>query len=217
MIKRSIVVNVFLPEVLEGYDVICKTGHDKKPFMKTTKDNKDRDISTCFGLIELQKTSITVKAWQEIEVVKTNEKISFFPVEEEYFGMEVHTSQSNGMAEKEGIEIVKLMPPIAMQCNEDINFLITPTPFAYHPVNIISGIINLKYNHQINCFMYFKRNSEFQYTFEALTPMYHLVPMSDRPLKLNFIYDDEKFNKIRRKYSMWRKNSMFRKMLTFKG
>ena len=65
--------------------------------------------------------------------------------------------------------------------------------------------------------MYFKRNSEFKYTFEALTPMYHLVPMSDRPLKLNFIYDDEKFNKIRRKYSMWRKNSMFRKMLTFRG
>ena len=210
---KPILLDVYMPEELEGYDVVCKTGNDKKPFMKPNK-NKFGDISSCFGLVEMQKRSLTIKAWQQIDVIQDDNQIKFEPANDQYFGSELHTHQTCGFAEKENIEVIKIAPPIAITCNESMNFLYTASPFAYHPLNIISGINNLKYNCQTNVFIYFEKGKKLNYTLKPLSPLMHIVPLSDRPIKLNYIYDWQKTVKMLsvKKYQMFKKNKMYRRM-----
>ena len=210
---KPIVLNVYMPEEFEGYDIVCKTGNDKKPFMKPNK-NKFGDISSCFGLIEMQKRSLTLKAWQQIDVIQDQDQINFEPTNGVYFRSEVHTYQTCGFAEKENIEVIKITPPIAITCNESMNFLYTASPFAYHPLNIISGINNLKYNCQTNFFIYFEKSKKLNYTIKALSPLIHIVPLSDRPIKLNYIYNWKETTKIihLKNYKMFKKNKMYKRM-----
>ena len=211
--KKPIYLDVYLPEELEGYDVVCKTGNDKKFFMKPNK-NKFGDISSCFGLVEMQKRSLTIKAWQQIDIIQDENQIKFEPTNGKYFGSELHTHQTCGFAEKENIEVIKVAPPIAITCNESMNFLYTASPFAYHPLNIISGINNLKYNCQTNFFIYFEKGKKFNYTIKPLSPLIHIVPLSDRPIKLNYIYNWKETTKIfdLKGYKMFRKNKMYKRM-----
>ena len=100
-----------------------------------------------------------------------------------------------------------------------MNFLYTASPFAYHPLNIISGINNLKYNCQTNVFIYFEKGKKLNYTIKPLSPLMHIVPLSDRPIKLNYIYDWQKTVKMLsvKKYQMFKKNKMYRKMKLLGG
>ena len=92
----------------------------KKPFMKPNK-NKFGDISSCFGLVEMQKRSLTIKVRQQIDVIQDDNQIKFEPANDQYFGSELHTHQTWDLQKKKTSRLLR--PPIAITCNENMNFI----------------------------------------------------------------------------------------------
>ena len=68
-------------------------------------------------------------------------------------------------------------------------------------------------------FIYFEKGKKLNYTIKPLSPLMHIVPLSDRPIKLNYIYDWQKTVKMLsvKKYQMFKKNKMYRKMKLLGG
>ena len=76
---------------------------------------------------------------------------------------------------------------------------------------IVSGVIDYKYQHQTNINMFIKRNTVLE--FDAGEPMVHLIPISDREVKIKtHLLDPAEFIKIDRtptqyinQYNTWKK------------
>ena len=65
--SRPIKVTAYLPEALKGYPIVVKSGYDKKPWMAKS-DSPNGDITSSYGMIELQKNSIQFNNWMHINI-----------------------------------------------------------------------------------------------------------------------------------------------------
>ena len=202
--KRSpIEVTAYMPLGLKDLNIVA-------PFMKPSK-HSGPEVASCYGLRELQKRSLTIKAWQHIDIKQSDGTVTFDPTSKKFFGSEQHRSHLMG------VQVIKVIPPITLTCDEDLDWVSCPTPFANHPLNIISGIVNFKYDHQPNFFIYFDTERELEYAIEPLTPLFHLVPLSDRPVKVKYVYDWDEGLKIREKFRIWPKYNLYKKMKAIRG
>ena len=91
------------------------------PFMKPSK-RQYPEVASCYGLRELQKRSLTIKAWQHIDVKQSDGTVSFDVTSEKFFGSDQHPSHL------EGVQVIKVVPPITLTCDEDLDWISCPTP-----------------------------------------------------------------------------------------
>lgn len=214
--SRPIKVTAYLPNVLKDYPIVVKSGKHKKPWMAKS-DKPYGDITSCYGLLELQKNSIQFNNWMDINILQDGPEINFEPIDLNFFDSMSHTADSNGFCEKEDIQIIKVIPPVSLSCDEDIQWLMCASPFAYHPFNIISGITNLKHTHQSNFFIYFSNKAKIEYRLEPLKPLFHLVPLSKRSIKLEHVYDWNETVRVRQHLKVFAKYNMYKKLKTLRG
>lgn len=165
---------------------------DNSAKSKKIFNRKDISISTCYGLIELQKRSLALKAWQDFEfTMKDGIMHSECMDPDLLWWTDGHTPQTNGFSERHGITVVKLDSPYHVECTEDIDFVMTPSPFGHQCVSFVGGITNYKYQHATSMFAYFKRSENGRWLFNAGDDMVNITPMSDRPLKVNHHLDKD--------------------------
>ncbi len=155
-------------------------------------NRNDISISTCYGLIELQKKSLAFKAWQDFEFTMKDGVVNFDCVNPDLFlWTDSHTSQTNGFSERHGLTVVKIESPYYVECTEDIDFVMTPSPFGHQCLCYVGGITNYKYQHATSMFAYFKRSEDGRWRFNAGDDMVNITPMSDRPLKVIHHFDKD--------------------------
>ena len=207
--SRPIKVTAYLPEALKGYPIVVKSGYDKKPWMAKS-DRPYGDLTSCYGMIELQKNSIQFNIWMHINIRQDGLNINFEPIEPQYFDTQSHTGDSNGFCEREDMQIMKVIPPVSLSCDETLKWVMCPSPNAHHPFHLVSGITNLRYTKQPNFFIYFSNKGHMDYTLEPLRPLFHLVPMSERPIKMDYVYDCSKTIKVRQTLKVFAKFNAYK-------
>ena len=174
------------------------------PFMKPSKQMRP-EVASCYGMRELQKRSLTIKAWQHIDVKQSDGFITLIrqaistPQVRATFRLRRCTGHQSCTAYHVDLWTKTSTGSLVLH------------PLS-HPLNILSGIVNLKYDHQPNFFIYFDAKKELEYAITPLTPLFHLVPLSDRPVKVNYSYDGMKVAKIREKFRIWPKYNLYKRI-----
>lgn len=169
-------------------------GRTKRDFMRPTKL---ASMSTCRGFVEMQRRGVQLKAWQEFSWSINDGITNFDGVNPDITHILYHNPQdSNGFAEKNNLQIFKITPPFRVQCDEDVDWVMTPSPFMTQNVHMPSGITNFKYSHSIAVFVYIHKESNHPVLFKAGDSMAAFVPMSDRKVKVHNHYDKAKHQEL---------------------
>jgi len=206
-LRRHIELNVYKNHAAISDDYLnrcMKSPHMKSPDSATRVRKQfsldDVSISTCYGLIELQKRSLALKAWQDFEFTMMNGAMDLQSAAPElFYWTDGHTHRTNGFSEKHGITVAKIESPFLVECKEDIDFVMTPSPMGYQCVSFVGGITNYKYQHATSMFAYFKRDENGRWLFKAGDDMVNITPMSDRPLKVNHHLDKKYYETLQQK------------------
>jgi len=171
-------------------------GKTKKEFMKRTLKNAGKpNISGCPGFIEMQKRSVQLKSWVEWDFGVQEGKISFNSANHSLTNLHLHEpQQTNGWAEKNNIDVVKVVPPFLAECEEEVNFMITPSPFMHQNIYIPSGITSFKHKHSLAFFMYVHKSFDYSVDVKLNDNLVNYTPLSDRKVKVHNHYDKDKFN-----------------------
>lgn len=210
MFKKPIVLEVIMPEMYQDIHLVSNTHANKKPYMSDKKD-EPINIGSCYGLIEMNKRAIDLKMWCDLKINIMPEGIDFKGSQEILF--DDHSSQAKGFNNKKNFEIIKLRPPYFIRCKERVSFVLTNTPFNFIDFKIPTGVLDFYHNRQCNIFAYYPRNIHRTIDIKFQETIAHLVPLSDRKVKLKHIYSDELVNKtlLNGQQSFFYKNGMRRK------
>jgi len=207
----NIKLNVYMPEKYKDLQMVCKTKDHKKNFMQA---KQEPSIASCYGFLELQKQSVTVKLFDEVIIdaagqrVRTNNDVV----------ADYHDIHSNGFSDKHKINIIKLGQPVYFETTEPVSFMVSQSPFYPHGFQLPSAIIRYDILPlQGNCFIYVPKDKPGQTKIPFGTPLFNLVPLSNRGLTLNYFYDDDLYE--RKKNLMVRPSLVmsFMKLLKYKA
>ena len=211
-IKKPVELEVLYPEIFEGVELVCHTGRHKKEFMKDHKHDQ-MSISSCYSMVEMQKKSLTFKCWSDMTINVSKDGLHF-TTDAKVEG-ENHTVQGKSLSYDKNFEIFKIQPPFVIRCREPIQFVFCNTPFNFVDLKLPTGITN--FYHQTNCniFFYYSLNQEKTIELNFDDPLAHLVPLTDRRIKLKHTYDDDLHDKVancnRRLFSKHRQYKLFAK------
>jgi hypothetical protein len=190
ILNKHIELDVYFAKpYLEGLNLVDSGYKHKKWWMKRPKEYKT-SISTCVGLLDLQRKGVSIKSWTDFNIVNSDGEFDFSGTSE--LNVSSHTSDANGWAEKNDIKIAKLVSPFVVQCNEETNFLLTQSPFCKQDICMPSGILNFKYQHQLNIFLYLHQRVSSVTEVRLGDFLVNLQPLSDRPVKVNYMYNPER-------------------------
>lgn len=196
-LRRHIELNVYTFHA--GLDFRYLDRCERSPYMQSPQiaskmrkrfDPNSITFSSCYGLLELQKRSLALKAWQDFEFTMEDGNINLECMEAQLMRWTGgHTDQTNGFAERHGLVIAKIDSPYFIECAEDIDFVMSASPFGHQCFCYVGGVTNYKYQHATNIFAYFKKSQNGRWLFNAGDDMVNITPMSDRPLKVNHHLD----------------------------
>ena len=109
-------------------------------------------MASCFGFLELQKQSITVKLFDEIIIDAEGQRVRTTKI---MITADYHDAHSNGFSQKHKINIIKLGQPVYFETTEPVSFMLSQSPFYSHGFQIPSAIIRYDVHAlQGNCFIY---------------------------------------------------------------
>lgn len=169
-------------------------------------------ISTCFGLIEIQRRSMALKSWMDWEMSLTSGGVSHNEMNQGLIHLDMsHTGQTNGFADRHGVEVVKVCPPFSVECREDVDFIMSQSPFSPQCLSYIGGVTNFKFQHAINFFIYLARDRPGKWQFNSGDDLVNFTPLSDRPLKIMHHYDKEYYEYLQHKTLPLTKHNSFQK------
>lgn len=198
--SKPIYLEVIMQEKFYSVEPLVKTIRDKKTCMKPTSVPT---FSTCYSNVEVQKQTLTLKSWYEFIVELTPKGISFNPPNLGEANLEGHTDQAQQLCDQGNFEIIKLQTPVLVRCKENIHFVMAPSPFAMLDLYMPSGYIVWDQQNDINIFFYYPRNTQRTFKINFGQPLIQFYPITDRPIKLKYIYDTNLHKKIsteRQKY-----------------
>tara|TARA_R110000823_G_scaffold240259_1_gene365295 strand:- start:196 stop:921 length:726 start_codon:yes stop_codon:yes gene_type:complete len=179
---------------------------------KTNKSYKARpvSISSCYGVREARKKSLFLRSWIDWELVHNNREISCNAMVPDLLHIdENHTPQLNGFAEHHGIKVIKCVPPFQVKCSEDVQFIMSQSPFSPHCLSFPSGITSFKHQHAVNFFIYINEMLDARWGFNTGDDIVMFTPLSDRPLKVINHYSPETFNYLSEKNAPLRDSNAF--------
>lgn len=192
-------MEVIMPEYLYGVDLLCHTGKDKKDCMRPTKHNRP-DFTSCYGMIETQKKSLTLKSWTDMEVTLTPDELRFSTVVDDQVKLDLHTKHAPDFCKSKNMSIFKITSPVFIRCKEDVQFVVCQTPFNFLDFQIPSGIVQFKYQQALNIFMYVPKGEHRNISWNFGEPLLNIFPISDRRVKLKHTYDTDLYYKYMTNY-----------------
>lgn len=109
--------------------------------------------------------------------------------------------QSNDAYPSNQYQHLKIISPWALVCDEDIAFMQLQPVWNFskpEEVFIPPGVLNFKYQSATNINMFYKRQAQdIVHTLEFGQPMSHLVPLTERKVRLELhLVSDEDFKKL---------------------
>lgn len=191
---KPIYLEVIMPEWLRDIELLCHTSKHRKDFMKPTKHNK-ADLTSCYGMIETQKKSLTLTAWTDMEVRLTPQELTFSTVVDDQVHLTPHTEQAPAFCQSKNMSIFKVTAPLFVRCKEDVQFVVCQTPFNFVDFHLPSGVVSFKHQQALNIFLYVPRSVSRTITWNFGEALLNIFPLSERKVKIKYIYDTDLFHK----------------------
>ena len=95
---------------------------------------------------------------------------------------------------------LKINSPWAFFCKENIKFVVTEPTWSFikfKTIRALPGILNYKYQSGTNINLMLHRENDYQdILIPFLEPMLHIIPISDRPLKLTLSDDIKQYSNV---------------------
>lgn len=186
--------------------------------------NQALTMKRCPGIIEYYKKGFMLPLWSDVEFINNNKNISFSmasPVGESRF--EFHSPIQKGEFLSNDIwEHIKIISPWVFETSENVDFLYLQPHWNLNELNkdilIPNGHIDFYINHATEIQLFFnKKTSDTVTAIKAGMPMIHLIPLTDKKIKLHVLYDNGgvAFNRLT-KYNISFVGDYYRKLKEYR-
>ena len=194
IIKASRVLPKWLKELKSEKEKCSKTN------IKSSSVNK-KTIRSCSGVRELFNNSYMQRLWSDLEIyIDVNQKYMSWYFADGETEIVIHeTSQRGDFLSAENYTVLKVISPWFIETKKSINWSIVPP--VYHDqkqidsVHTLPGLLNFKYQHSPHIFIAVK-NMTGSYFIKAGTPLAYMIPQTEKSIKLNNIYDENKCKQL---------------------
>jgi hypothetical protein len=205
ILKRTkpVVIKAYIPNYHPGrfFEPTTAKKYLPKWFknLKPTKFNWETgkvdnpSIKICPGFNDLFDKSIALPMWYDLAFKYSEEEGQYSSInsESEFFKTDLghHPSdQWKGWVDDKLYYNVKIFSPWLFECNESISFYQTDNMFInpFSKFNIVSGVLDFKYQHQTNINMMVKREN-IEHMFKIGEPICFFIPLTERDVKIEVI------------------------------
>lgn len=161
----------------------------------TAKPDKDKlehhNFSTCFGATMARKKSVTLQSWSEL-YVSTFGSDNFYTAPVATNTLHYTQSYDESYALRDGLVLTKLYTPWRFLCNKkELLWVYGKSIMNMTPMIIPTGILNYEITHVAHIFNSIPVNTKYKIPYAH--PLMTLYPMSDLPIHVEAIHDEEKF------------------------
>jgi hypothetical protein len=171
----------------------------------------------CAGFIDMYSKGLMLPLWSDFSVEVTSEGRAMWRYADGESTCAYHDPQQVGyFFEESNVLHMKMFSPWVFCSKENIQWYFTQ-PIWNHKITgdffIPSGVVNYKYQNTTHINMLIKKQ-DTMFTIAQGTPMAHMVPLSDRPVKIkNHLLSKEEFlHKKELSKAIHFENSYYKKM-----
>lgn len=164
--------------------------------------NIPNNVRICAGLTDLYSRSISIQAWQDIEIIITsNGTVNFDAAQPEFAGTSHNLKTQTPGAWPEYVN-AKLLSPWMLECNKDVQWtMIQNTWSQSHPGEflVVPGNLEFKYQNMSNINLLIKKPKEgsTKIKIKAGDPLALLIPNFEEEFDLEHQYMDQaKWSKL---------------------
>ena len=169
-------------------------------------------MKNCSGFTGLYEHGLMLPLWSDLALEIGEENNDYYKYQYadkqsviQHHGAEQHGNQFSARQ----YQHLKLQSPWRFVCDERVSFLFCEPTWAllkYTTLSVLPGILEFKYQDKTNINMFIRRTKEVQQlTLPYLLPLAHVIPLSERPLKI-VVSDDAK---------LWQKTKYMHTPVTF--
>ena len=184
---------------------------EQKPFHLVS----NRTAKDCYAIIELYKRGVMIENWCDISFYMEDGRYNYWYADGE--APQAHDKKQVGYAFPHHHQI-KLISPWVFRETTGVKFLWLGAEWSLDKleIKVLPGVINFDIISDINVNLMFPMR-DGTFTIPAGNPLVHLVPLSEKKLKVtNHIVTEQEINKIRIKANStsffgWRKVLQLRK------
>lgn len=154
----------------------------------------------CAGFVDLYKNGVITPMWSDLalEIGQRGSTFYRYQFSDGRSNAVQHISkQYQNYFDESKYQHLKIVSPWLFYCDEEINFMfsgVTWSSLRFSTITTLPGVINFKYQSSANINLLIRRTDQVQ---EILIPFHepvcHIIPLSDRPLKLVLSNDDKLF------------------------
>lgn len=150
-----------------------------------------RTMKTCPGFIDLYSKGFMQPMWSDLSVqIEPDGGYRYQYADSASAAQDHSIHQMAGSHFNHSHNHLKLTSPWVAKENTDAKFLVCApvwNGFGADDVCVVPGVAGYKVPLELNVNMFFRRHAETKiYDLEFGQPIAHFIPLSDRPLKLNY-------------------------------
>jgi len=176
------------------------SNYHTKGFLKPT-------MKRCPGIIEYYKKGLMIPLWSDIEIIidKNINEHGWSTATADRSPFEPHPDYQKGsFLSSSNWFHNKLISPWKIETREPMDFLYLQPHWNLNELNhdiIIPNGYNTFYkdNHSTHIQMFVNKSFDRVVNIEAGTPILHLVPLTDKKIKIHTIYDENRVNMLNKK------------------
>jgi hypothetical protein len=187
---------------------------DLPKYPKIPTHNTSLSMKGCYGFLKLYKNSFVIPLWSDLLISnkKNQVNIAYNNIENEpikkilkfsnvIFKLEHHNiDQFKNLVDHNEWTQFKLATPWLIECKENINFLSIDCSYnkekIFGDVILVPGMFNFFIENEPNVNGFVKNNTE-DILLSAGTPLIHIVPLTERPIKIFCHLDPYKFDVLK--------------------
>jgi len=180
------------------------SNHHTRGFLKPT-------MKRCPGIIEYYKKGFMIPLWSDVEIIvdsNINEH-GWSTATADNSSVEPHPEFQRGQFLSSGNWFHnKLASPWQIETKEPLDFLYLQPHWNLDELNsdiVIPNGYNSFYkgNHSTHIQMFVNKSSNRVINIDAGTPILHLVPLTEKKIKIHTVYDEEHTNMLNKKASLY--------------
>lgn len=151
-----------------------------------------RTIKTCPGFVDLYKSGFIFKMWSDLNIeIDTQGGYKYKFLDSQSSIQHHYTYQMSGYDLLNTHSQIKIVNPWHVKTDKDINLFCTAplwNNFGYGDIVVAQGVINLcRTVLPLHLNLFFKRHEQpFVYELFFGQPVSHIIPLTDRPIKLHY-------------------------------
>jgi len=160
-------------------------------------------IKRCAGFIDLYSKGLMLPAWSDFAVETFSNGNYLYDFAHQAFAVINHPQKQVGTFYNDSDSLhIKIETPWLFKCSTDINWFYSQpvwNQLAGRDFCIPSGVVNYKYQNETNLNILFRRKDQ-TVNFKHGEPLAHIIPLTERPFKINnHLLDEAEYKKMKNK------------------